>query len=109
MTTYKSPNSNAMKKFFLAVLCSVFLCNPSVILAQTEQAVSELGLQVSDGLPVVFVNALTIGLVDAFSVFFSDYDSKRDSDIACPGLRSVGYRYHVTPRFKIKNRYGLYV
>lgn len=90
-----------MRKTCLALACSMLFCAISPIKGQTQQGMSEIRLQVSDGFPLALINSLTIGLSDAFSSAFSDYTIKREGESSVPGLWGIAYRYYVTPRFSV--------
>lgn len=90
-----------MKKLLLIFVCPLLFWVPHTTLAQTEQGLSEIRVQISDGLPLTIVSAFTIGLADAFSNSYSDYDIEREDNNAFSGVWSVGYRYYVTPRFNV--------
>jgi hypothetical protein len=90
-----------MKNVFFIALSMTMLYIPCMTRAQTEAGMSDLRIQVRDGLPLAFINAFTIGLTDAFSNSFSDWDIKREGESSVSGLWSIGYRYYVAPRFNI--------
>lgn len=90
-----------MKKLLLIFVCPLLFWVPHSTSAQTEQGLNEIRVQISDGLPLTIVSAFTIGLADAFSNSYSDYDIEREDNNAFSGVWSVGYRYYVTPRFNV--------
>lgn len=89
-----------MRKISVTLVFSVLVCATCHLIGQTQQGMSEIRLQGSDGLPLSAINGLTIGLSDAFGSF-GDYSIKRDGGSSLPGLWGIGYRYYVSPRFSV--------
>src|SRR5690606_33346676 len=89
-----------MRKISVTLVFSVLVCATCHLVGQTQQGMSEIRLQGSDGLPLSAINGLTIGLSDAFGSF-GDYSIKRDDESSLPGLWGIGYRYYVSPRFSV--------